>query len=438
MSVQAQHVEFEEQKGLGRRLVVTLGANEIDKAYQKHLLDTAKNIRLPGFRSGNNPMKRKVVEKRYGQQLYQECVGKMTEETLKTIFEKKALEPANTPEVDFLEDTRGQDVRYAVTFDVFPDVSWDDLKSLKVKVASSEVSEEAVEKGMEKVRDDQRDWQEVDEPCGEGMQVTFDVLCQDGDEVILDTRERPESIVWGKDEVLPDIKKALKGKTAGDTVEFTLSFPKDFHHKDMQGKKVHCVLKVHHVKTSTLPEMDEAFFEKVGVPEKTQAAFAEQVKEPLGLELDKKLYAINRERLFAALLKHYKVELPESLVKQELEDIQKQNEQQPEKERKKDKELLKIAEKNVKLLVLIRSYLKAHDMRLDPKRFDEYVKSMAFPFMDEKAFLRWFYSDKNMVQRAQSEVLERQVVEACLQVVKQDAQTLKYDQVDGVLSKEQE
>ncbi|MCP1328248.1 trigger factor family protein, partial [Halomonas sp. 707D4] len=71
-------VSVETTSPIERRITIQVPAADIDEAVSARLKDTAKNVRLNGFRQGRVPMD--VVRQRYGASVRNEVVGEVMRE----------------------------------------------------------------------------------------------------------------------------------------------------------------------------------------------------------------------------------------------------------------------------------------------------------------------------------------------------------------------
>ena len=113
-------VSVETTSQIERRVTVQVPASEVDEAVEARLLDTAKNIRLNGFRKGRVPMS--VVRQRYGRGVRDEVVGELMRERYVRAITEQSLNPAGFPSIEPKVDEAGKDLEFFASLEVYPEI----------------------------------------------------------------------------------------------------------------------------------------------------------------------------------------------------------------------------------------------------------------------------------------------------------------------------
>ncbi|RZV55950.1 MAG: trigger factor, partial [Pseudomonadales bacterium] len=132
-------VSVETLSSLERKLTLAIPADEIDSEVQKRVIDTAKKVRLDGFRPGKVP--RKVVQQRFGDALRAEVVGEVANQSFQQAVTQESLTPVGTPKIDFTRNETGADLEVVATFEVFPEIELADPSNLKVEKFNASVTD---------------------------------------------------------------------------------------------------------------------------------------------------------------------------------------------------------------------------------------------------------------------------------------------------------
>ena len=123
-------VSVEANKGLERRLTITVPAESIDSAVKSRLQQLAKTQRINGFRPGKVPVN--VIKKRYGQAVRQEIAGEVMQRNFYEAITQEKITPAGMPSFEMKTDEDGKDLEYVAAFEVYPEVEVKDVAKIKV------------------------------------------------------------------------------------------------------------------------------------------------------------------------------------------------------------------------------------------------------------------------------------------------------------------
>lgn len=258
MSLQVEKLEHNMAK-----LTIEVAAEDVEKALQAAYLKERKRISIPGFRKGKVP--RQMVEKMYGPEVfYDEAVNRMIPEHYGKAYEECDLDIVSQPEIDVVQMEKGQPFIFTAEVAVKPEVTLGEYKGLKVDKISVEVTDEDVDAEIQRER----------ERNGRTVEVT-DRSVQDKDMVTLDfagfvdgeSFEGGEStdypLTIGSGSFIPGFEDQLIGAEIGKEVEVNVTFPEEYHAKELAGKPAvfKCTIKT--IKERELPDLDDEFASEV-------------------------------------------------------------------------------------------------------------------------------------------------------------------------------
>ena len=214
------------------------------------------------------------------------------------------------------------------TFTTKPEVKINKYTKLGVKKDSSKVTDKEVKEEIEKARKEYADLEVKEGKIEKGDIAIIDYEGFDGDTAFEGGKADNYSLEIGSNTFIPGFEDALIGLKAGDKKDVKLTFPKDYHAKDLAGKDVVFKVTVNEVKTKVYPELNEEFFLDLGMEDvKTTEEFEKKVKE--SLEAQKEYDAENKyiDELFEALLKETTVDIPHELIHEEIDQMVSQYEE---------------------------------------------------------------------------------------------------------------
>mgnify|MGYP004564645461 CR=1 FL=1 len=277
---------------------------KLDEAFKKVI----KKVKIDGFRPGKAP--RNIYEKKYGKE---SLVVEAAEDSINEAYEKALKEFNGVPIIQPTVNIKKADLEgvcYVFTFTTKPEVKINKYTKLGVKKDSTKVTDKEVKEEIEKARKEYADLKVKEGKIENGDIAIIDYEGFDGDTAFKGGKADNYSLEIGSNTFIPGFEDALIGLKAGDKKDVKLTFPKDYHAKDLAGKDVVFKVTVNEVKTKVYPELNEEFFLDLGMEDvKTTEDFEGKVKE--SLEAQKEYDAENKyiDELFEALLKETTVDI---------------------------------------------------------------------------------------------------------------------------------
>jgi len=414
------HVSVETADGLKRRMTVAVEEERIDKAVQGRLKDLSRTVKLKGFRKGKVPLK--VVQQHYGAQVRQDVIGDVLQSSFYEAVEQEKLRPAGAPDFEPKTTEPGKGLEYVATFEVYPEIELADLSKETVIKPVVEITEEDVDAMIENIRRQHMTWEEVDRPAEEGDRVTVDFKGTIEGEPFEGGEGTDMEVVIGEGRLISGFEDGLKGVKAGDEKTLELTFPEDYHAKELAGKPVQFAIKVKKVEAPKLPEVDAEFAKQLGVEDGDLAKMREEIRANMQRELDSKLQGKIKEAVMEVLLGSHDFPVPEALVTQEAQTLARQMQENFARQGLKAEDL-KLepamfrdqAWRRVKLGLLMAEIVKANDLKVDPARVKAKVEEIAAPYEHPEEVVKWYYADPRRLGEVESLVFEEQVVDWVLE-----------------------
>jgi trigger factor len=415
-------VSIETTSGLERRLTVGVPAERVDAEVDNRLRQAVKNVRLPGFRPGKVPLK--VMRQRFGAGVRQEVLGEVMSQSFQDAVTQENLRPAGQPSIEARSLEAGKDLEYVATFEVFPEITLNEVAGFAVEKPAAEVTEEDVDNIIDVFRKQQGSWESVERPAETGDRVTLDYTgTRDGEAFDGGSAEDAE-LELGSGRMIPGFEDGIVGLSAGDEKTLSLTFPEDYHAEELRGAAVQFDVKVKAVKALEPAPLDETLFASYGVEGNDEAAFRKEVAENMERELRNAVEASVKKQVMDALLEaHTDIEIPRALVKQEINALRQQMFQQFGGASRQDLDLESIlpddmfeerAERRVKLGLLLSELMRSLDVTADPDRVRSEIEELAATYQEPEEVINWYYSNQEQLAGVESKVLEDTVVEKLL------------------------
>lgn len=413
-------VSIETTGGLERRLTVGVPAERIETEVNARLQKAMPNVRVDGFRPGKVPMR--VIKQRYGAGVRQEVAGEVMSQTFYEAVEQENLRPAGAPSIEPKALQEGRDFQYIATFEVFPEFELTSLSGESVTrlVASVETSD--VDEMVETLRSQQGSWPEIDEPAANGDKLNIDYVGTKDGEAFEGGSAEGSDLELGSNRMIPGFEDGLVGSNAGEEKVLALSFPDDYHSEELKGAAVEFKVKVNSVSRLQPAELNEEFFEKLGVKEGGEEAFRNELRDNMERELKNSMEGKLKKQVMDALIDSYDIQIPQVLVKNEIDALRNQSLQQfggdtagfdvsllP------DELFSEQADRRVKLGLVMGEIIRQKDLKADPDKVRETIEEMASSYENPDEVVQWYYQNEQQLASVEGATLEQQVVDQLLE-----------------------
>lgn len=413
-------VSIETMSGLERRLTVGVPSQRIESEVNARLQKALPNVRIDGFRPGKVPMR--VVKQRFGEGVRQEVAGEVMNQTFYEAVEQEKLRPAGAPSIEPKTLQEGRDFQYVATFEVFPEFEVADLAGKEVSKVSSEVTDADLDEMVDTLRKQQGTWNEVEEPAVDGDKANIDYEgTRDGEKFDGGSAEGSD-LELGSNRMIPGFEDGIVGLSAGDEKTLELSFPDDYHSEDLKGAAVEFKVKVNSVSRMTPAELDEEFFQKLGVKGENEADFRDELRSNMDRELKNAIDGKVKNQVMELLLEAHDIQVPQVLITNEIRGLRSQSLQQFGAAAEQfDESLLpdelfsEQAERRVKLGLIMGEMIRVNELEADADKVKETIEEMASAYENPEEVVQWYYANQQQLSSVEGAVLEQQVVDKLLE-----------------------
>ena len=276
MSVQVEKLE----KNMAK-LTIEASAEEFDAAMEKAYQKNKGKITLPGFRKGKAP--RRMIEKMYGAGIfYEDAANELIPEAYSKAADECGEEIVSQPQIDVVQIEEGKPFIFTAEVALKPEVTLGEYKGLEVEKVEVAVSEEEVDKEVERERENNSRMIDID-----------DRAVQDGDMI------------------------KLVGAKIDEDVEVNVTFPEDYQAEELQGKAAVFKCKVKEIRVKELPELDDEFAQDVSEFD-TLAEYKDDIRAKL---LEKKTQEAKNEKQSKVVEKavgNATMEIPDAMVDEQV------------------------------------------------------------------------------------------------------------------------
>ena len=432
-------VTSEAVSGVSRRLNVSVPNSRVNEQFEARIQRTAKTVKMNGFRPGKVPVN--VVRREYGAGIYQEVVNDIIRDTVFEAIQQEKINAVGTPNIEKVEN-KDDALVYEATVEVYPEVEVAGFDGLEIERKKAEVKDADVDVMIENLQKQRQTWAETKGMAKNEMQVTFDFEGSIDGEKFDGGSAEDYTLVLGSGQMIPGFEDGIVGMKKDEEKVIDVTFPEDYQAENLAGKAAQFKITVKKVEKSKLPEIDKEFLEVFGLSEEDGIEkLKADVRKNMEREVKNGLRSQVKQATFDALVAANEIEVPDSMVAQEIDRQRQQMVQQFTQQfgaqgaKAFDSSVLPDdlfkdqAERSVKLGVLISKVLQDAKLEVDQARVTAFIEDMASSYEDPAEVIEYFTTDKKQRAQIEAVVLEDQVVDHILQGAKVSETEVSYQEL---------
>ncbi|MGL1935208.1 MAG: trigger factor [Fibrobacterales bacterium] len=387
------NVTVSDPKSTQKQLEIEIPQENIKESFDAKIKKYGKEISIKGFRKGKVP--KNVVVARFGPSIRQEAVEETIDAIIKEEFKKNNIEPVAPANLQNFEDDEKGPIKLTVIVDIDPEIEITKYEKLGVKVGAVKVSDKDVKEDLERMLKSIAEEKTITRKAKKGDVVIGDYLEVKIGEEPSTIPEKPEFRIEIGSSQTKEFDAALKGVKAGEEIEVSFTYPKDFFQEDLREKAAYFKLNVTEVKELTVPELDDEAAKKFGA--ESSDALTTQTKERLEkYKGDEARYEAHKKAV-DKLIDSNKFEIPESRIYQYAKNVINQQHQGHDHEsveptEEEIEQSRENAERDIKKYRIIDYISKQEKIKVNQSDVDARIKEMAdmygMDFEQMKASLR--------------------------------------------------
>ena len=432
-------VTVENLEKLERKMTLTLPLNTIQSEVDARLKRLARTVKMDGFRPGKVPMT--VVTQRYGYSVHYEVMNDKVGEAFAVAANEAKLRVAGQPRISEKEGAPDGELTFDAVFEVYPEVKIADLTNAEVEKVSAEVGDAAIDKTLDILRKQRRTFAQraADAPAQEGDRATIDFEGKIDGETFAGGKAEAFQFLVGEGQMLKEFEDAVRGMKSGESKTFPLSFPADYHGKDVAGKQADFMVTVKKIEAAHLPEVNEALAKSLGIEDATVEGLRSDIRKNLEREVKFRLLARNKNAVMDALIANAELDLPNSSVQAELDrmvegaraDLKQRGIKDAEKAPIPDDIFRPQAEKRVRLGLVVAELVRANELQAKPEQLKAHIEELAASYEKPQEVVRWYLGDNRRMAEVEAVVIENNVTEFVLGKAKVSEKAIAFDELMG-------
>ncbi|MCC7326012.1 MAG: trigger factor [Burkholderiales bacterium] len=404
---------------LERRLSVAVPLAQIEGEVGRRLTRLARTVKVPGFRPGKVPMK--MVAQQYGAQVRSDVISDAVQSSFNEAVREQNLRVAGYPRIEPRNDgapPADGALEFSAVFEVYPEIVLGDIGTVVIERPVVEVTAADVDRTLDVLRRQRAEYDSVFTGAERDDRVNVDFRG------VIDGVEFPGgqakdfAFTVGEGRMLPEFEAAVSGMAAGESKTFSLTFPADYHGKDVAGKTAQFTITVNEVSRPKLPPLDGAFATAFGMKSGRVEDLRAEVESNLKLELKRKLEAVLKDQAMKGLRANTQLTLPKSLVDMEAVQLMRrmagnlqQQGMKPE-DIKLTPDLFRTqAEDRVALGLILSELVRAENLNARPEQVKAMVQEAAQTYEQPEAVVRWHYEKPERLSEFEGLAVEHNVLE---------------------------
>ncbi|WP_114638567.1 trigger factor [Polynucleobacter necessarius] len=439
-------VQIENLGSLDRKMTLEFARADLAKAREARLAKVGKTMKMAGFRPGKVP--KNIVEKQYGIQVDYELQFDKASELFFEQTQKEGIALAGQPRLEPKSELDADKIVFDAFFEVLPEVKIGDFSQAEVTKYVTEIGDAEIDRAIDVLRKQQVHYHPRGQ-AGDHGDGGPNTAAQNGDQVVVDFVGKLDGVefaggkaenfefVLGEGRMLPEFEAAALGLKSGESKTFPLTFPADYHGKDVAGKTVDFTITVKSVNWAHLPVVDDAFALSLGITEGGVVKMREEVKQNLDREVKRRITSLLKNEVMDKLNASCELDVPKSLVASEQERLvegARQDLIQRGVPNAKDAPIppeifAEQALKRVRLGLILGELVKKNNLAATADQIKAEIEEQAATYEDPKEVVRWYYSNPSRLKDIENLVLEDNVIKHFTSLAKVNDKAISFEEL---------
>jgi trigger factor len=417
----AAAIKVEEISPIKKKISIEIPWEEVKKELDTAYRTVGKKAKIKGFRPGKTP--RHILETYYREDAEGEAVSNLVQRSFEEAIQANNLMPVARPQIEQNGIQADQSFTYSATVEVEPVIEPQGYTGLELQKEDTAVTDGDVDVRLEELRNMYSSLKDVEagRAVQEGDFLLIDFEGKLGGETRKELTETGFRIEVGSKRLVPGFEDALIGLKQGESKEFTVKFPDDYHVKEFAGKDITFHATVKDIKVKVLPDLDENFvknFDKYDSMETLRTDLHKSLEEEKSARVKASLQKAINEKL----LEKNPFEVPEAYVERQIFNMMVEyqrrmvmNGMDPDNAAKVAANLhdqfRDEAARMVRTAILLNKIAEKESLAVDDKEIDERIREMATRYGRDFESMKLSYEKDNMIDSLRDQLLEEKTLD---------------------------
>jgi trigger factor len=417
----AAAIKVEEISPIKKKISIEIPWEEVKKELDTAYRTVGKKAKIKGFRPGKTP--RHILETYYREDAEGEAVSNLVQRSFEEAIQANNLMPVARPQIEQNGIQADQSFTYSATVEVEPVIEPQGYTGLELQKEDTAVTDGDVDVRLEELRNMYSSLKDVEagRAVQEGDFLLIDFEGKLGGETRKELTETGFRIEVGSKRLVPGFEDALIGLKQGESKEFTVKFPDDYHVKEFAGKDITFHATVKDIKVKVLPDLDENFvknFDKYDSMETLRTDLHKSLEEEKSARVKASLQKAINEKL----LEKNPFEVPEAYVERQIFNMMVEyqrrmvmNGMDPDNAAKVAANLhdqfRDEAARMVRTAILLNKIAEKESLAVDDKEIDDRIREMASRYGRDFESMKLSYEKDNMIDSLRDQLLEEKTLD---------------------------
>ncbi len=424
----------EKIKDLHYSVTGVIPAADLQATADEILVEYGKKVKMPGFREGKVPLS--ILRQKYNASAYGEAIDKLMNKDLNEYVADKKIRLAGAPKADLAGWEIGKDAEYSLEFDILPTLPEIDLGKITVTKKVAELDEKEVDLALENIRKSRSIAEKQDDKykAANGDIAVIDFKGFVGDTAFEGGEASKHHLTLGSGAFIPGFEDQIIGHKKGDKFDVNVKFPDEYHAKNLAGKDARFEVEIHEIRKHILPELNDELAKEVG--QESVDALKQHIRNILTEQYNEAAKRDMRNELLDILGDKVKLDLPDSLVEQELSMAKSEFEHShahchddkcdhkwDEKTEKKE------AERRVKLGLILAEWGTQNKVEVSRDDLQQAIWAEAARYPDPQQVFEFYSKNQNALAMLRGMLFERKALDTMLTHVKTKEKKVKANEL---------
>ena len=408
-------------KDLELKFEISVSVDELKQEMEKEAEKQQKTLKIDGFRKGKVPLS--VIKNKYSALILPESAENLVENTINKIIDENKYALISRPKIEIKTLESDKDFEFTATLELYPEIPAIDYKKIKLEKEKVEISDKEIEESQKRILKNFLQWveQENTYKAEKGDKVNINFLGKIDGKPFDGGKAENYDLELGSKSFIDTFEDQLIGAKTGDEITVKVSFPENYHSKELAGKPATFDVKINSVSTPGEQEVNDEFIKK-NLNIENLEKFHEMIKKELTSIYERGSKNKIKNAIFEWLKKNVKIELPKTIVDEEFNrqwaeverDLSKNpNKFKDEKEKEEEKDKIrKEAEESIKLGLILSQIGKENNIQVQETEIIEEIRKRAASMPgQEQMFVDFYLKNKTALNQITGSILEDKVID---------------------------
>ena len=304
---------------------VLCDAAEFERALNTAYRKNKSKIFVQGFRKGKAP--RMIIEGLYGKDVfYEDATDELAPEAFRFGVEQEGLRTVGSPAITDFSVSDDKELTVSFMTAVWPEVTLGEYKGISAPKAKVEITDEKVDEELERVRRRNARIVTAERPARDGDTAIIDYLGTVDGVPFEGGKDENHGLVLGSGTFIPGFEEQVIGMSVGEEKDLTVTFPEDYHGKELAGKEAVFHVKLNDLKEEILPELDDEFAKDVSEFD-TLAEYREAIRGRVETVEKDNAESDFQNALIEKACENMTADIPEAMVEDHLDSMVREYDQ---------------------------------------------------------------------------------------------------------------